>query len=258
VTGARIVVLGREEAGAFAAGRILERARDGRLRRLGVATGGSAEPVYAALRAQPEAAGLLGGATAYALDEYVGLSGTHPQSYQATLRREYLEPLGLPPEGLRVPDGAAADPHDEAARFDAELTAAGGVDLQILGIGSNGHIAFNEPGSDLAGRTRVQELSEQTRTDNARFFGARRDVPTHAITQGVGTILSADEILLLAFGTTKARALHAALTGPISSDVPASALQHHPRVTVLADPDAVSRFEGAARGRWSGAPQTVA
>lgn len=235
-----VVVADREQAGAEAARRILDRARRGGLRRLGVATGGSAEPVYAALRADADAVALLRETTAYALDEYAGLAADHPDSYRATLMRQYASPMGLSPDRLRVPDGSAADLEAEAARYDAEIAAHGGVDLQILGIGGNGHIAFNEPGAPLDGRTHVQMLSESTRADNARFFESQDEVPTHAITQGIGTIMSADEIVMLAFGAGKAAAVRDALRGPVTPAVPASALQRHARVTLIADGDALA------------------
>lgn len=235
-------VVGREDAGAFAADRILSRAAVGTLSALGVATGSSAEPVYAALAPHPDAGRLLAGTTAYALDEYVGLGPDHPDSYRATLTRQYVAPLGLDPARLRTPDGAAADPDAEAARYEAELRARGGVDLQLLGIGANGHIGFNEPGADLAGGAHVVTLAERTRRDNARFFARPDLVPHRALTQGIGTILRATEIVLLAFGEAKADALARALEGPRTAAVPASVLPGHPAVTVLADAAAASRL----------------
>ncbi|WP_308798566.1 glucosamine-6-phosphate deaminase [Agromyces silvae] len=249
MSGVRIEILARAEAGRFAAERIVERARSGRLRTLGVATGSSAEPVYEALVRLPGARAALAGVTAYALDEYVGLADTDANSYRTTLERQFTQPLGLTSAALRVPDGTALDPRAEAGRYERELAERGGADLQLLGIGSNGHIAFNEPGADLDGRTHVVELTAQTRADNARFFTEPGAVPTLAITQGVGTIMSADELLLLAFGPEKADALHAALTGPVTSAVPASAVQAHRRVTVLADEAAAGQLlAGGALG----------
>ncbi len=151
-----------------------------------------------------------------------------------------MRPLGLTPELVHVPDGDAARIADAGERYEQALTAAGGVDWQILGIGTNGHIGFNEPGSSLASLTRVVRLAEQTRIDNARFFNSIHEVPTHSITQGVGTILRARNIVLLAFGLHKADAVAAAVEGPVTSALPASALQLHPHVTVLGDAAALS------------------
>lgn len=244
----RVVIFERAEAGRHVARRILERARTNRLRTLGVATGSSAEPVYVALAESSDARDALSGTTAYALDEYVGLAGADVNSYRSTLERQFVRPLGLPATALRVPDGAAPDPSAEAERYELELAGRGGADLQLLGIGSNGHIAFNEPGADLAGRTHVVDLTAQTRADNARFFADPAQVPIRAITQGVGTIMSADELILLAFGPEKADALHAALAGPVTSRVPASALQRHPSLTVLADADAARHLSESVLG----------
>ncbi|MER1997811.1 MAG: glucosamine-6-phosphate deaminase, partial [Arthrobacter sp.] len=140
---------------------------------------------------------------------------------------------GLDACQVLVPDGTAADPELAAADYEAAIRAAGGIDVQVLGIGSNGHLAFNEPGSALDSRTRVVELTASTREANARFFPSLRDVPAQALTQGLGTIREARSLVLLASGTGKAEAIAAALTGPVTPDVPASVLQLHPDVTVL-------------------------
>ncbi|MEV7767629.1 glucosamine-6-phosphate deaminase [Microbacterium sp. NPDC086615] len=174
----------------------------------------------------------------FALDEYVGLDAADPRSYAAYVRSVIAEPLGIPSQNVRVPSGATAA---DADAYERAIAEAGGVDLQIVGIGRNGHIGFNEPGSDAETRTRVVALDESTRRANAEHFGGDLSlVPTHAMTQGVATILSARRIVLVASGRAKARALRAALTGPVSADNPASFLQRHPDVTVVADPDALS------------------
>ena len=204
---------------------------------LGVATGSTPVDTYCELVAR----GGLGRSTVLALlDEYIGLPPEHPQRYRQVIRRQLLEPLGLPEEALLGPDVDVDDIDAAAHAYERSLAAAGGVDLQVLGIGRNGHIGFNEPGTPFASRTRVAELSEATRADNARFFASVDDVPRQVITQGIGTVLEARSLLLLAVGATKAPAMAAMLDGPHTVDVPASALVDHPRLTVVADRAALS------------------
>ena len=208
---------------------------------LGLATGSSVELVYeelaALVSADPALRSGIGRAQGFALDEYVGLPAGDPNSYRATLERQVAIPVGLPLDRLHVPSASIAN---EPSRYDEQISAAGGVAVQLLGIGGNGHIGFNEPGSPLDADTRLITLDERTREDNARFFASLAQVPTHAVTQGIGTILRARRIVLLAFGARKAKALAAALTGPVTPQLPASALQRHHDVIVLADPGAAS------------------
>ena len=185
----------------------------------------------------------------FTLDEYVGLPAGHPGSYRATIARELTDALGIPAERVHGPDPTEARLASAGERYEAELRAAGGVDLQILGIGSDGHLAFNEPGSSLASLTRLKTLAEQTRQDNARFFGPSEEVPRHVLTQGLGTILRARHLLLLATGGGKAGALALAVEGPLSAACPGSVLQLHPHATVLADPPAAQRLERRAHYR---------
>ncbi|MCJ1696966.1 glucosamine-6-phosphate deaminase [Rathayibacter caricis] len=222
-----------EEVGELAAGLVASVIAADPSAVLGVATGSTPQPLYRALaRLRLD----LSRASAFALDEYVGVPAGHPESYRSVLEREVVAPLGLDPARLHVPDGAAADPHAAARAHEEALAAVGGAAVQILGIGSNGHIGFNEPGSPRDSRTRVVALAERTRLDNRRFFGGDLDaVPTHAISQGVATILSARELLLVATGAGKAEAVAAALQGPIDERMPASFVREHPRVTVLLD-----------------------
>jgi glucosamine-6-phosphate deaminase len=208
---------------------------------LGLATGSSVELVYEELAALVSADPVLRqgikGAHGFALDEYVGLPAGDPNSYQATLARQLAVPAGLPLDRLHVPAAAAGE---EPNRYDEQISAVGGVAVQLLGIGGNGHIGFNEPGSPLDACTRLITLDERTRQDNARFFATLAQVPTQAVTQGIGTIMRARRLVLLAFGRQKAAILAAALTGPVTPQLPASAVQRHPDVIVLADPDAAS------------------
>ena len=210
---------------------------------LGLATGSSPQAIYAGLAAQVRDGALVtSDVRAFALDEYVGLPAEHPQSYASVIRREVTEPLGLNPAHVFVPDGCANDLEGACQQYEAAIDAAGGVDLQILGIGANGHIGFNEPTSSLSSRTRLKTLALQTRADNARFFDHPDDVPTHCVTQGLGTIMDASEVLLLAQGTAKAAAIASAVEGPVSARCPGSVLQFHRRATLILDEAAAEQL----------------
>ena len=225
-----VIVSSADEAGTIAAGLIEKLVATVPDAVLGFATGSTPLSTYAALAAR----GLdLAAVRGFALDEYVGLPAGHPESYRAVIDREVVGPLGLLPANVRVPgdDGLPLDGAGE--RYEADIHAAGGVDLQLLSIGRTGHIGFNEPGSSLASLTRVKTLTESTRIDNARFFDTLDQVPTHCITQGLGTILRARHLVLLAFGEAKAAAVAAALEGPVSASTPGSVVQLHPKVTVI-------------------------
>jgi glucosamine-6-phosphate deaminase len=236
----RLVIADRAAASRQAA-RLLADELASPLPVLGLATGSSVELVYAELAAlisaDPALRAGIRRAQGFALDEYVGLPAGDPNSYLTTLERQLAVPSGLPLDRLHVPSGSITE---DPGRYDEQISAAGGVDVQLLGIGGNGHIGFNEPGSPLDSGTRMITLDERTRRDNARFFASLAQVPTQAVTQGIGTILRARRLILLAFGEQKRKALAAALTGPVTPQLPASALQCHPDVIVLADPDAAS------------------
>lgn len=206
---------------------------------LGLATGSSPLATYAELARRVREDGLdFSRVQAFALDEYVGLDHDHPESYHSVLRREVAEPLGLPFTQIHLPDGMAADIPAACAEYESRIAEAGPVALQLLGIGANGHIGFNEPTSSFASRTRIKTLAPATRADNARFFASADEVPTHCLTQGLGTILSARRLLLVAHGERKADAVAAMIEGPVSSMCPGSALQLHPDATVVLDEDA--------------------
>jgi glucosamine-6-phosphate deaminase len=210
---------------------------------LGVATGSSPVGVYAELARRVADGRLdLSGVTAFALDEYVGLPAGHPQAYAAVVARDVTGPLRLDPARVHVPDGAAADLEAAAEDYERALADAGGVDVQLLGIGGNGHIGFNEPTSSFGSRTRMKTLTARTRADNARFFASPDEVPLHCLTQGLGTILGARRLLLVAQGEAKAEAVAAAVEGPLTSMCPGSALQLHPRATVVVDEAAAARL----------------
>ncbi len=219
---------------------------------LGLATGSSPLPTYDELARRYQDGRLdFSRSTAFVLDEYVGLTPGHPQSYAAVIRRDFVARVNIAPASVHVPDGAAADIPAACAAFETALQDAGGVDLQLLGIGTDGHIGFNEPGSSLGSRTRIKTLIEQTRRDNARFFDGPADVPRHVITQGLGTISDARHIILVATGAQKAQALREAVEGPVAAICPASVLQLHPHVTVLADEAAASSLRLADYYRHS-------
>jgi glucosamine-6-phosphate deaminase len=229
---------------------------------LGLATGSSPLGVYDELAGRVQAGTLsLRGVRAFLLDEYVGLPRDHDQSYRSVIHQDLVSRVDLDPAHVLGPDGTATDLPTECAAYEEAIASAGGVDLQLLGVGTDGHVAFNEPGSSLASRTRIKTLTSQTRTDNARFFGGDPDaVPRHCLTQGIGTILEARHLVLLASGPGKTEAVRQLVEGPVSASWPATALQLHPHVTVLLDPEAASRLERldhyaetyAAKPPWQG------
>ncbi|MDJ0462162.1 glucosamine-6-phosphate deaminase [Streptomyces sp. H27-C3] len=228
---------------------------------LGVATGSTPLPIYQALIAKVRAGAVdASRARICQLDEYVGLPTGHPESYRSVVLREVVEPLGLTEASFMGPDGAAEDVQAACEAYERTLAGAGGVDLQILGIGTDGHIGFNEPCSSLASRTRIKTLTRQTRQDNARFFDSPDEVPHHVITQGIGTILEARHLVLLATGAGKAEAVAQTVEGPVSALVPASALQLHPHATVVIDEAAAAQLKladyfrdtYAAKPAWQG------
>ncbi|MFC9966726.1 MULTISPECIES: glucosamine-6-phosphate deaminase [Nocardia] len=211
---------------------------------LGLATGSSPLGSYREL-ARRYRDGELDFTTAsgFLLDEYVGLPKSHPQSYFSVIRSEFVDHVNLDPARVLSPNGEAGDIAGEGRRYDAAIAAAGGVDVQLLGIGTDGHIGFNEPGSSLTSRTRVKTLTEQTRRDNARFFDGPDDVPHHVLTQGLGTIREARHLVMIALGAGKADAIAAAAEGPLSAFCPASVMQWHPHVTVVIDEAAASKLK---------------
>jgi len=246
---AEVVILDSREAagelGAEFVARLVARKPDAVL---GLATGSTPLPLWHALAARALDLSRVRG---FALDEYIGLPPGHPESYRAVITREVVEPLGLTPSLVHVPGDDGGPVEGAGERYEAAIAAAGGVDIQVLGIGRTGHIGFNEPGSSLASATRVKTLTEQTRIDNARFFDSLDEVPRHCLTQGLGTILRARHLLLFAFGEAKAAAIAGAVEGPVSSSLPGSAIQLHPLVTVVVDEAAASQLEHADYYRFA-------
>jgi glucosamine-6-phosphate deaminase len=220
---------------------------------LGVATGSTPLAVYRALAERHLDLSTL---RAFALDEYVGLPAGHPESYRAVITREVVEPLALDPALVHVP-GDTGPIETAGPDYERAIVEAGGVDLQLLGIGTDGHIGFNEPGSSFESLTRVKTLTRQTREDNARFFDSIDDVPVNCITQGLGTIRRARHLVLLAFGEGKAAAIADAVEGAVSASAPGSAIQLHPHVTVVIDEAAASKLANAEyyRYAWAHKPE---
>jgi len=213
---------------------------------LGLATGGTMQPVYAELVRRNRAGDLsFARAVSFNLDEYVSLSRDHPGSYHRAMKTALFAQTDFRPHATHLPRGDAPDPMAEAEAYEARITAAGSIDLQLMGIGTNGHIGFNEPGSALTSQSRVVPLARETRATNRRYFDSDADVPTLAITMGIATILAARACLLLATGTAKAQAVAAMAMGEIGPACPASALRLHGDATVLLDPAAAALLDPA-------------
>ena len=211
---------------------------------LGLATGSTPVATYKELIARHERGEVsFAGSRAFLLDEYLGLHPEHEQSYYATIRRDFTSHVDFDDALVKSPEGSAADPVAASTAYDQAIRNAGGVDVQLLGIGANGHIGFNEPSSSLTSRTRVVALHPRTVKDNSRFFDTVEEVPRHALTQGLGTISEARHLLLIATGSNKANAVHAMVEGPLSAHCPGSVLQLHPRATVIVDEAAASLLE---------------
>lgn len=229
---------------------------------IGLATGSSPLSIYRELASRVEAGDLsLAHARAFLLDEYVGLEPGHPEAYRTVIDREFLQGVDINPANVQGLDGMAGDIPAMCDAYEQAIADAGGVDVQLLGIGTDGHIAFNEPGSSIASRTRIKSLTGQTRRDNARFFDGDIDrVPALCVTQGIGTILEARHLVLIALGESKAAAVHELVEGPVSARWPATALQMHRHVTVILDEGAASKLalgdyyreSHAAKPPWQG------
>lgn len=202
---------------------------------LGLATGATMEPVYRALIDAHHAGLTFSGVMTFNLDEYVGLPHAHPSSYRSTMDRLFFDHVDIAPQNRHLPDGMCDDPQAEARAYERAIGAAGGIDFQILGLGRNGHIGFNEPGAGAQTRTRVVDLHPDTLQANRPFFAATEESPSTAITVGVATIMDARHIAVLATGAHKSKPLKAALEGPVSAHCPASFLQNHGSTEWLVD-----------------------
>lgn len=248
-----VVVSSKDEGSRLAAGAIADLLTRKPTAVLGLATGSTPLGVYDDLVRRYNEDGIsFAQAQGFALDEYVGLPADDPESYRAVIKREIADRVDFAPGSVHGPDGWASDIPAAAAAYEEAIDAAGGIDLQILGVGSDGHIGFNEPISSLASLTRIKTLTEQTRIDNARFFDDDLSrVPTHVLTQGVGTILRARHLVLLAWGESKAEAIRDTVEGPVTSMVPSTALQLHPHATVIVDEGAASLLANREHYKWT-------
>ncbi len=216
---------------------------------LGLATGSTPLGLYKELIRMHKEEGLdFSKVTTFNLDEYVGLPPEHDQSYHYFMWENLFKHINIDPGRVHVPHGMADDVEEHCRWYEERIKKAGGIDLQVLGIGANGHIAFNEPGSSLGSRTRIKTLTEKTRQDNARFFKSIDEVPKYAITMGIGTIMEARQLLLLASGKNKAHAIKITVEGPITAMVPATIVQMHPKATIIVDKEAAAELTGKYEG----------
>ena len=210
---------------------------------IGLATGSTPLGLYEQLISRHEESGLsFSKIRTFNLDEYVGIPSDHPQSYRTFMDENLFDRINIDKSNTQVPDGMAENPLEVGPEYEKMIETAGGIDLQILGVGTDGHIGFNEPTSSLGSVTRVKTLTQQTMTDNSRFFEPDEFQPKLAITMGMKTILDARRILLLAHGENKAEAVRDMIEGPLSAFCPASALQLHQRTTILIDEAAASKL----------------
>lgn len=219
---------------------------------LGLATGSTPIGLYKELIRMHKEEGLdFSKITTFNLDEYIGLPPSHPESYHYFMRENFFKDVNIDERFIHVPQGMAKDINTFCDWYEKRIEELGGIDLQVLGIGGNGHIAFNEPGSSLGSRTRIKTLTTKTREDNARFFENDLDqVPKYAITMGIGTIMDAKEVLLLANKSNKAVAIKDAVEGPVSASSPASIIQMHRNAFVILDKEASSKLEGLYENKW--------
>lgn len=208
---------------------------------LGLATGSTPEGVYKSLIEEHKRNGIsFENVSTFNLDEYIGLDPTHKNSYHCFMQQKLFSYINIFKSNIHIPKGNTSNHQEECLRYESIIKASGGIALQILGIGKNGHIGFNEPGTDFSSRTHIVNLTESTRAANARFFSTPEEVPTQAITMGISSILDSKEIFLLVSGHQKAEALHKLLTTDCDNMFPASSLKNHSNVTIIADSDAAT------------------
>ena len=248
-----IICKTKEEASRKAADLVTALVKSNPKAVLGLATGSTPVEMYKCLIADNKAKKVsFKGVRSWNLDEYWGLPPTHDQSYRSFMDENLFDSIDIVKKNTHVLNGLAKDWRKEVTAYEAAIKKAGGIDLQVLGIGSDGHIAFNEPGSSLASRTRIVSLTPQTIKDNARFFKKAADVPRQALSMGVGSIMEARRIVLLAFGANKADAVKAMVEGGVSQFCTASALQMHPDAWVFCDAAAASKLKLKTYYAWRG------
>ena len=248
-----IIIKKSGQAASEAAARVVARlVREKPNAVLGLATGSTPLMLYKELIRMHREEGLdFSRISTFNLDEYVGLEKEHEQSYHSFMWKNLFSQINILPENVHIPDGMAEDIPASCSEYERKINEAGGLDLQVLGIGSDGHIGFNEPTSSFASRTRIKTLTQQTVSDNARFFdGDENKVPHHCITMGIGTIMDARMNIMLAFGKGKAKAIAATVEGAVTSMLPASILQHHPAAKVFIDEPAASELKLSDYYRW--------
>jgi glucosamine-6-phosphate deaminase len=247
-----VLIRDNQDAGCILGAKIIARVvREKPDAVLGLATGRTPLRLYQELIRMHRDEGLdFSRVTTFNLDEYVGLPATHVQSYRYFMTENFFRHINIRLARTHVPDGTAPDLHAECRGYEQRIAEAGGIDIQLLGLGRNGHIGFNEPTGSLRSRTWVKILSEQTLKDNSAVFGSLAAMPKHALTMGIGTILDARRILLLAFGPAKTRAVEQMVEGPLSAMCPGSALQLHPRATVVLDEYSAAGLHYADHYRW--------
>lgn len=225
-----------------AAEMVIKKVQENPNTKLGLATGGTPVGMYKELIKYHQQNGTsYQKVMSFNLDEYVGLSGDHPQSYRYFMNQQLFDHIDIQKENTYVPIGDTEDPEQQCVEYEKLLKEHGGVDIQILGIGGNGHIAFNEPGTSFQSETHMIELTEETRQDNARFFNHIDEVPTHALTMGIASIMRAKEIILLVSGSQKADTVARLINGEMDESFPASILKTHPNTTIIADEPALEK-----------------
>lgn len=216
---------------------------------LGLATGSTPVSMYQRLAAVHKSVGLdFSQVTTFNLDEYIGMSPENPQSYHYFMQENFFKHININQDNVFIPDGMAEDMIEEGERYERLIEAKGGIDLQVLGIGQNAHIGFNEPDIKFAATTHKVALDDETIQANSRFFASVKDVPRYAISMGIKTIMMAEHVILLANGKNKAEAVYKAVCGDVTPEAPASILQLHRDVVVIVDKEAASRLPAAIRG----------
>ena len=239
-----IITKNQDEASLLAAHRLKNQVLEKKDSVLGLATGSTPLSLYRQFASLVRAKEIeMDHVLSFNLDEYVGVGAEHKGSYSYYMRKNWIEPLGLKDRCVHIPNGLAKDMKEECNHYEQMIQEEGPIDLQILGIGRDGHIGFNEPGSSFGSRTRLKTLTEVTREDNREAFADTGEIPRHVITMGIQTILEAKEIVLLAFGEEKAQAVRDCVEGPVSASCPASALQFHPKVKLFLDSSAASLLQ---------------
>lgn len=234
-----------EEMSRHAARMIAERIKAKPNLVLGLATGSTPVGTYQELIRLHKEEGLdFSQVRSFNLDEYLGIAGDHDQSYRYFMNTNLFDHINIDKANTRVPDGTAADPAASCRQYEEDIKAGGGIDFQVLGVGGNGHVAFNEPGSSRDSRTRVVDLDEETIKANSRFFDSVDDVPKQAISMGMATIMETKEVILLANKAGKADAIVKTIEGPVTEEVPASLLQEHPNVTFMVEKEAAGKLTG--------------